>query len=607
MESKDITDLQSAFDAIVREYLFNISSLADHNHFCSRKEPTSRDQYYHGRGFPLLMENSNNKYIVAEERYLEGSTRVFLVNPMIKALLDYYQLQNDWFGGSTFDSEFGIPNREHENGAYLEFIVEYNGKRIGCRYTRNSYSMAEAVIMDRDKAFRFQREPVPGFDVLSPIDEVWAIDWSGISDEELESICHLPAGMKSNSKSISAQAFFKELFSETAYNVFVTEAKSAIAEAQKIIALKAVPQLMTNNMLTFKDVVIDGFSEEATKQFAYEFKNSSCPPAKTLSEQDILKINGVFFADKLRNAIIGNSDFAKSFITSEYLFRTISNDLGIDYTAVVVGYLKSVEQLMQLLYLSAFGGRTKMKYWGPCRHFNQNTFDASLPNYRIDPYDPDNTRKQEFYNHQIKTGEDAMEFGGLALFIRYYPGLWNTSEDGKEYVFSCLDDYRDSCRNAHFHKDNISFTEYDTVRRIRNNTHVLLYYLLGGFKLLDSRCSVAEQLGIEDYSFDHLYQSIWQKRRRVFWIRITDGYEGVICYLNQDSNFAFDEIGRLKNAALQFLTFPGVTRENTDIKEMNLLRDNPEYVSTHTIVLTRDTTIEHIEPFLPKKKREIKQ
>lgn len=129
-----------------------------------------------------MTENIDNEYIVAEENYLEGSTRVFLINPMMKVLLDHFQYHNAWFGEDTFDSNIGSSNREYENGAYIEFILECNGKNIGCRYTRNSYSATEAVVMERDEAYRFHREPIPGFKTLNPVDEVWAIDWSGISN-----------------------------------------------------------------------------------------------------------------------------------------------------------------------------------------------------------------------------------------------------------------------------------------------------------------------------------------------------------------------------------------------------------------------------------------
>ena len=567
MKNIDINVLRNEFGEIVSDYLFNVSTLQNHNHFRIREEYDSRHRYYHGKGFPLLMSNKDNEYVVDEENFLEGCTRVFLINPMIKKLLVLHGIRDDWRFGDTFSDAFHLPNRLYENDAYVEFIFEHNQKRIGCRYTRSSYSSTETAVMERDNTYCIHHKSIPGFDVLSPIDEVWLIDWSGITDEELASICRLPDGMASYNRAISVRAFFSENFSTTEYELFLEVARNAICEAQNIIALKAVPQLRPNNMLLFKDVVLEGFSEVPVAQRTYKFENGIVPTQKVLSAADIQTIDQRFFIDKFREAIIGNSDFAKSFITSEYLFRAISDGLGIDYTAIVVGYLKSIEQLMYLLYISAFDGKPSLKYWDRYHFDKKNPFDPNLPQFRYDPFEPQKKWMQMEYYHPIRTGDDAMEFGGLALFLRYFDKIWNVSEDGKEYIFACLDDYRDSCRNAHFHKDNISFTEYGTVKRIRNNTQVLLYYLLGGFLMLDTRASEFEQLGVVDFSFDRLFQNIWQRRRRTFWVKICDGYEGIVCYLNRSSQFQFDESGRVKQGDLHFVTFPGVSRDDAVIRD----------------------------------------
>lgn len=603
MKNIDITVLQNEFGEIVSDYLYNVSTLQNHNHFRQSEERDSRHRYYHGKGFPVLMVNKDNEYVVDEENFLEGCTRVFLINPMIKKLFVHHGVLDDWRFGDTFSDTFHLPNRLYENDAYVEFIIEHNKKRIGCRFTRGSYSSTETAIMERDSAYCLSHKPIPGFNSLSPIDEVWSIDWSGIPDEELASICRVPDGMVSHNRAISVRAFFNEIFTAAEYELFIETAKKAICEAQNIIALKAVPQLRPNNMLLFKDVVLEGFSEVPVAQRTYMFENGIVPTQKVLSAADIQTIDQRFFIDKFREAIIGNSDFAKSFITSEYLFRSISDGLGIDYTAIVVGYLKSIEQLMYLLYISAFDGKPSLKHWDRYHFDKKNPFDPNLPQFRYDPFEPQNKWMQMEYYHPIRTGDDAMEFGGLALFLRYFDKIWNVSEDGKEYIFACLDDYRDSCRNAHFHKDNISFTEYGTVKRIRNNTQVLLYYLLGGFLMLDTRTSAFEQLGVADYSFDRLFQNIWHRRRRTFWVKISGGYEGIICYINHTPQFIFDEAGSLKQGDLHFVTFPGVSREDAVIRELNALRDSAEYVKANSMVISRDTAIEQIEPLLPRRKR----
>ena len=57
----DANAVRLAFDAVVRDYLLNISSLANHDYFSPKSEPDSRARYYHCKGFPVLMNNKDNE------------------------------------------------------------------------------------------------------------------------------------------------------------------------------------------------------------------------------------------------------------------------------------------------------------------------------------------------------------------------------------------------------------------------------------------------------------------------------------------------------------------------------------------------------------------
>lgn len=73
--------------------------------------------------------------------------------------------------------------------------------------------------------------------------------------------------------------------------------------------------------------------------------------------------------------------------------------LSIDYTSVVVGYLKSVEQLLYMLYISAFEGSAGIKYWDRCNRVEN--FDVSKSEYRYEPY---SLEKQWKRGNQQSTG-----------------------------------------------------------------------------------------------------------------------------------------------------------------------------------------------------------
>lgn len=510
MSGLNNTDLKIQINAIVKEYLFNVSSLNNHNYFSSRKAKDSRATFFKNSSFAILFSENQNGYVVEEEQFLEGCTRVFLINPIFKMLMDLHSIQSDRQYGSTF-ANYTISNREYELSNFIEFIAILDNDRVGIRYTRASYSSNESFAMNRDFRYLYSKENISGFDDLCKVDKVYALDWSGIPNEELDKIHPELPGGKNLTEDISVEQFFNIYFSFEEYQIVVSEAKNAIAKAKEIIALNATPQLLPNNMLDFKQAVINDFNECSMGIMKYKFKDGGI--LSELSEEDEELIRDTFFQNGFANALIGDADFAKSFITSEYLFKTVKAGLSIDYTAVVVGYLKSVEQLLYLFYVSAFDGASRMNYWDRCNKTNKFDIKDSS-RYRYDPYNLDKEWMQEKYFHRKKLGENSPEIGELTRFLRYFEEMWSVSEEGKELIFKCLEDFRYSCRNSYFHKDNIDSTQYDTVERIRNNTHICIYYLLGGFRLLDSTVEKNQQLGLLDYRFENLYREIRQKRRR---------------------------------------------------------------------------------------------
>ena len=576
MDKNQMQELEKQLDKIIIDYLNKVSS-SNHNHFKKQEITNCKTQYNQCHGFGVLYEERENDYVVDEEVFLESYTRVYLIKPIMQYLLGKHGIVNEW---NNFDFEI-VSNREFELEKFIEFIAVLDEKRIGVRYTKESYSSNEGFAMWRDMAYKFGKAKIPGFDQLTTVDFVYSIYWADLTEEELSNINIIPPidGITIFSKTISLNGFFEKFFSLEEYDIVIPSIKKAIKRAQGIIALKAMPQLQTNNMLLFKQAVLEDFSREKMNCLSYDFKDKENTEALDKQDQEI--IEKAFFEMGRRNALIGDADFSKSFITSEYLFRTIGNDLSIDYTSVAVGYLKAVEQLLYLLYVSAFEGKPELEYWDKCR--NIKLFDCKKTwQYRYDPYNP--KWMQENYLHLNKTEFQAPDFGRLNNFLRYYEKMWRISEKGKEYVVKCLDDFRTYCRNFHFHKHNIESGEYETVKRIRNNTQICLYYLLGGFEFLDTSIDENKQLGIIDYRFEIMYQKIrWG--RRYFEAEYSDGSKLILRYLKRGDDFEYDEAGRIKNGCMIFLK---VDINNFDSKKMRQLIKDEEYVANRMLCITRN-------------------
>lgn len=590
--------LKMEFEKVIRNYLLQVSSFTNRE-FTSKPDTLSaRTRYFRGPGFLMLHENFNPKSDAEQSNLLEGCTRVFLINPILDKLFAHLNISCDWRFGNTF-AKFTCSNKEYENDAYLEFIIQQDQKKVGFRYTPLCYGDSERELMNRDWNYLYNNKPIMGFDKFRTIDEVWSIDWSGANPDELASF-QVSLSSKERSHAITAQDFFLQYFTQEEYEDFISLLKQAVGQAHQYVGLKTIPLLSPNNLLAFKDIVLLDFEEQSVQNLVYMFSNvTSAPTSVLLSHDDIKAINNAFFGCEYRNAIKGHSDFAKSFITSEYLFRTISPDLVIDYTSVVVGYLKSVEQLLYLIYISAFNGRKGMYYWDSER--NYNSYCSSLRNHNkpipkmrpenIEP-NPYSTGKSRYnYYHKKRTGDKAPEFGDLIWFLRHNQefwgtALWNVSDSGKEYIFSCLDDYRNYCRNQHFHKDNIWSANYQVVLQIRNNTFVCLYYLLGALNLLDKNVSKQAQLGIDSYSFNYLYQEVFHHRKRLFWAKVQDGYEGIIYYLGNDNTAQYDADSRLINIELHFAKIPGYTPHTLCRSKIEELIADENFISSNMFTVS---------------------
>ena len=202
-------ELCKRIDEIIKDYLFNISSLRNHNYFnleasCRRPNKCA--------GFNMLMGNNNNTYVLEEEHFLEGCTRVFLINPIMKCLLDNHDIDNDWQYGTTFANP-NISNREYELGSFVEFITTFEGKNIGIKYTKSSYSQSENEAANRDFEYLYKGKSIPGFDKIKTVEKIYAINWDGVSEESLKNKNSSIPGIIKRTEEVTLESFFETYFS----------------------------------------------------------------------------------------------------------------------------------------------------------------------------------------------------------------------------------------------------------------------------------------------------------------------------------------------------------------------------------------------------------
>ena len=83
----------------------------------------------------------------------------------------------------------------------------------------------------------------------------------------------------------------------------------------------------------------------------------------SLDEEDYKICDFNFMGNELYKSLLGNEGFAKCFVTAEYQYNVFRSGNSFDYTSVVCGYLKSIEQLIYKLLKINLDYPSNEKLW----------------------------------------------------------------------------------------------------------------------------------------------------------------------------------------------------------------------------------------------------
>lgn len=346
---------------------------------------------------------------------------------------------------------------------------------------------------------------------------------------------------------ISLESFFNKYFSKEEYDLYLTLVRKAVQKANEEIGLRTIHTMSGRNLSNFKLSLLPQFASMPYQSMSYIFSDKHIKPKKVIGKEDYDILNKKFVTEKMYKAFLGNEDFAKCFITSEYLYYALGENELFDYTSVVCGYTKSVEQLIfKLLQINLETREPTDVLWIKAKipFKYKNLVLPTRPNPKT------NITQIQFSSTYQKFFDTSLS--PMIWFLYDNANGWNVSKDeARNYIKRCLDDYAKSCRNDHFHKDNIY--DYTTVKRIRNNTILIFYYLLGGYKLTNDEEKNRSLLGIESDSFDRLYKRMKKIPSSVKCFILQFGFREIkaIRLYNQPSSI-YDDNGSLKPSGIYF-------------------------------------------------------
>lgn len=462
----------------------HFKSLFEHKIFEGTYKNFIRNTARNGCDFPLFSIASDNFYIYQKyERVLQSDVRNYLINPILEELLNNsgYKVESQ-LDKLRKHSGYNNDKIEHYSICPFQFVFTKNNLRYGVRYT-NLYDTDDIV---KDLITNFQ------------IDKVIILHFSDEQDFELNQYRELI-----NISDYSIKMFFDEFINDNLYNYFLTTLEEVIEEMQKLIGFDTIPSINISNVTGVK---LDLRETIKNIDFQLLIYNSS-KEFDSLSRNDLSNICSNLDNGKAQ-VMVGESDFAQSYITSEYLYQVLVDKFNnnkleykFDYTSVVAGYLKTIEQFLYKLLCYQMDYDRSEKW---IKRGKKYVYRNKKREYPRKEEVRENPKNKGIY--QVLVTRNNLKFmdislGSLIWYVYDNENCWNLSDQGKELLKTLLFDYKDSVRNGYFHKHNLE--DIEEVKRIRDNTLYLLCFIIGSLKDFD-----ISKFGILDFSFNDFYTAI---------------------------------------------------------------------------------------------------
>ena len=258
-----------------------------------------------------------------------------------------------------------------------------------------------------------------------------------------------------------------ELFGREELDAFQKSMITYKDEMHQAVGYQITEIFNEHNLGTLKNelaVELQSFDYDRVKAERFAEIHSENPAFRDLYGYNFNSIKNRFISGCRYQLLLGSSDFAMSFLTSEWLNKKYFSFEEMDNTFIVSGYLKSIEQLLwDIIWIVGQGRLIRRK------------------------------ERQDHSGQKIPIEEERLEdidstLGSLNSFITDY----NNSDlfesvfgNGTRFVMSYLRKqlslWTTKYRNGYFHKHNL--VRRDIIDSIRDETFFLYLLILGSIAL----------------------------------------------------------------------------------------------------------------------------
>lgn len=395
-------------------------------------------------------------------------------------------------------------------------------------------------------------------------------------------------------KTMTIKDFFDTYLGTDEYNLFVKHLNAYLNNAREITGYKSIKFLSSMNLAAQKLYEEKILADWPYKEYRYEVIDVNNEKLQkyhylskfTFSNTTLKRMIENYVSDKLYRTMIGTNEYAESFITSEWLFHSLKEKKNFDYTSVISGYLKSIEQLLfKIVMLNVNNGcKISMSRASDiieeAKKNNVIAYGRKKGKWKEFPIKENGYNYIELTDTQSKYMDSSI--GTFEFFLRNNPHIF-IENSLAEIVADMVSCFRTECRNGYFHTHNLK--EWTIVEKTRDNA-IYLYFILLGTCIIPS-AKYKDLVITEDDSFDELCKKIREFRHynTAFVFEYADGRRMNLIYdfLNNTIEYSDDGIEhyrsllfyKVKDFSLE--SYEALDAGIKDEQKMFLTRDSIPY------------------------------
>ena len=368
-----------------------------------------------------------------------------------------------------------------------------------------------------------------------------------------------PSDPSRGTRIYSLKQFFDSFFNESEYASFKKYTDKLSDLAKDYLGFEIVRTLRPNTIHNFRKAIRDNL-------YKTDFSEIDKTGIITNDQRKIIENN--LFAEHNIELLTGNSLFAQSFMTAEWLFLSLSSAGNIDMTPIVMGYYKSIEQFL-FSYISL---HTKEK-----DNVKREIFAGKANGYveLTDSLITDKEKTKEITMSSL-TGFFGYHKDTTKPYITKNTDLLSIGINTNTYYFviDVLTKVPET-RNELFHKHNL--TEWSEVIDARKCALQVFSLVLGSYRIdmtdqtflgMLNSTSHDDFNNLCEYVENRLYTYDSVAKRPIFYFN--EHADPINCWIaREDTSIEYNEYGEPKYSGLYFIR-PGdkehvirITHQNT--------------------------------------------